>query len=59
LVKVPHDGFEVISSTFVYKDKYTPDGEFDKYKVRLCPRGCDQIDSYHQTYAPTPQFAVL
>ena len=56
---LPPEGFEVISSTFAYEDTYTIDGEFDKYEVRLCPRGCDQIDSYRQTCAPTPQFAVL
>jgi hypothetical protein len=34
---------EILSSKWVYKTKYNPDGTFDKFKVRLVARGFNQI----------------
>ncbi len=46
LVRTPPSGFKVTTSTIVCIVKKLPTGRFEKYKVRLCPRGCDQLDSY-------------
>jgi hypothetical protein len=34
---------EILSSKWVYKAKYNPDGTFDKFKVSLVARGFNQI----------------
>ena len=51
-------GYEIISSTFAYTPKTLAKKGIlvlDKRKVRWCPRGCDQVDSYDlPTYSATP-----
>ena len=60
LSELKQQGYEIVSSTFVYKPKPRSDGKLDKRKTRLCARGIDQYESYDlTTFAATPAYSVL
>lgn len=50
-----------ISSKWVFRIKYNPDGSVNKYKARLVVRGFSQREGvdYHDTYAPVAHLASL
>ena len=55
------DGKKAISSKWVYKIKFFPDGTVDKYKARLVIRGFDQKEGvdYKHTFSPVAKAATI
>jgi hypothetical protein len=54
-------GARELNTTWVLKQKFDADGEFLKYKARLCVRGFQQLEglNYNKTFAPTGCLATL
>ena len=52
------DGAEIVPLTWVYRIKRLPNGEFCKFKARLCVRG-DLMNDDVETYAPTVKFSTI
>nr|GEZ22893.1 Gag-pre-integrase domain, Gag-polypeptide of LTR copia-type [Tanacetum cinerariifolium] len=48
------EGKRAIDSKWVYKIKFKPNGEVERYKARLVAKGFNQIErvDYHDTFAP-------
>lgn len=60
LVPLP-SGQRAISSKWVYKIKYNPDGTIERYKARLVARGYTQIEGvdFHETFAPVAKLVTV
>lgn len=60
LEEVPR-GKNVIDSKWVFKVKYKPNGDLDKYKARLVARGFTQEEGvdYHETFAPVAKLVTV
>ncbi|CAH9115063.1 unnamed protein product [Cuscuta epithymum] len=60
LVHLPH-GKRIVDSKWVYKIKYKPNGDVERYKARLVARGFTQIEGvdFHETFAPVAKLVTV
>lgn len=55
------EGKRAIDSKWVYKVNYKPDGDVERYKVRLAANGFTQQEGvgYYDTFAPLPRLVTV
>ncbi|CAH9090143.1 unnamed protein product [Cuscuta epithymum] len=60
LVELP-PGKRVVDSKWVYKIKYKPNGDIERYKARLVARGFTQVEGidFHDTFAPVAKLVTV
>lgn len=54
-------GRNTIDSKWIYKIKYKPNGDIERYKARLVGRGFTQIkgEDFHETFAPVAKLVTI
>jgi len=60
MTTLPH-GKKALTSNWVYKTKYNPDGAVDRHKARLVIRGFEQIKDkdYKHTFSPVAKLITV